>query len=122
MVREDFFTGEVLDSTSPLSSSITDEQYAMQQASFGKYDYDPNSRIMSQPISISGNGYNTGFNPYTMNPPMYNYNPYQNYYGYGYANPALAYQQQMYQQQMYNQQQMQQQLEYYIKPVNLSGE
>lgn len=123
MIKQDFFTGEVLNSTSPpISTNITNEQYAAQQASFGKYDYDPNTRIMSQPVSISGNGYSVGgFSPYTMNQPVYG-NPYQQYYGYGYANPAFAYQQQMQQQMYYNQQQMNRQPEYFVQPVNFSGE
>ena len=120
MRREDFFTGEALPDASPSISEFTSEQDAIQNASFGKYDYDPNARLMSQPVSIypGGYGYNTqnSFGNY-MNQPMYNPYQFQGYYG-GCGNPALYYQQQ----QMQNyQQQMQQQVQYYIKPVNLSG-
>lgn len=110
MRREDFFTGEALPSASPLIS----ETEAIQNASFGKYDYDPAARMMSQPLSIYPGGY--GYNQ----PQMYDYNPYNNYNGY--CNPAFAYQQQIYQQQIYQQQmQMQQEVQCYVPGVNLSG-
>ena len=116
MRREDFFTGEPVQNGSPPISEFTTESEAIQNASFGKYDYDPGMRMMSQPISIYPGSYgynNTNFSNY-MNPPMYQQQ--QMYYGGG--NPALQYQQQ----QMYYQQQMQQQeVRYHIPPVNLSG-
>lgn len=119
MRREDFFTGEPeINSGSPSFSEFTSETEAIQNASFGKYDYDPGARMMSQPVSIypGGYGYNTNFNNF-MNPPVYSGQ--QGYYGGG--NPALYYQQQMYQQQQIQQQQMQQEIKYFIPPVNLSG-
>lgn len=123
MRREDFFTGEVLSGTSPQISEISTEE-AINNASFGKYDYEPGARLM-QPISINpgGYGYNTP-NPYFMNPPQYN-GYYQPNMGYGYNggfNPYYNnYYNAQYQQQQYYQQQMQQEVRTFIKPVNLSG-
>lgn len=110
MRREDFFTGEPLQSGSPpFSSEFTSESEAIANASFGKYDYDPGSRIMSQPVILNpgGYGYNNGniYNPYFMNPPVTG------------GNPAFAF---MQQQQM--QQQIPQEVQYFIKPVNFGGE
>ena len=111
MRHEDFFTGEVLPSTSPNSSSdYISEVEAIQNASFGKYDYDPGARMVSQPLSLNpgGYGYNS-FGPNYMNPPV---NPYYggapvNYgYNYGMMPPP-------------NQEV---QFQYFIKPVNFSGE
>ena len=118
MRRENFYTGEVLPDTSPpnLTNDYTTYSEAVQNASFGKYDYDPGSRLMSQPVSIypGGYGYNPGYN--YMNPNIgIGSNPYQ-YTGYPYynmSNPALSYQQTQYQQP--------QEIQYYISPVNFSG-
>ena len=43
MIRENFFTGEpVIDGSPPfLENNIISENEAEQNASFGKYDYDP---------------------------------------------------------------------------------
>lgn len=121
MRRENFYTGEVLPDTSPpnLTNEYTTYSEAVQNASFGKYDYDPGSRLMSQPVSIYPGGY--GYNPYNnfMNPPVgIGSNPYQygGYQGYPYytSNPALAYQQQM-------QYQQPQEIQYFVSPVNFSG-
>lgn len=136
MRREDFFTGEVLTGTSPQISEISTEE-AINNASFGKYDYEPGSRLM-QPISINPGGYGYNPNQNFMNPPMYNgyqmysggyqqnYNPY--YYNGYYQQPNMGYNpyynnyyNNQYQQQQYYQQQMQQEVRTFIEPVNLSG-
>jgi hypothetical protein len=143
MRREDFFTGEVLSGTSPQISEISTEE-AINNASFGKYDYEPGARVM-QPISINPGGYGyNNFNQNFMNPHAYNggfyqqpnmgYNPYYNQYqqmntgGYNpyyngyYQHPNMEYN--PYYNNYYNnqyQQQMQQEVRTFIEPVNLSG-
>lgn len=125
MRKEDFFTGEVLQtSTSPPFSqdNFISEQEAIQNASFGKYDYDPGARMMSQPVNLYPGGYGYGSNPQQnsafsmgnpafgfMNPPIdpntgYYYNPY-----------AQAYQEQL-------KQISAQQVQYFVQPVNFGGE
>lgn len=122
MRKEDFYTGEPVPNGSPPIVSV-EEIEAANNASFGKYDYDPGMRVMSQPVSIypGAYGYNTNPNPTNstfnsfMNPPVgLGANPcmYNNYGG----NPAFYYQQQ----QQYQYQQPQQ-ISYRIEPVNLSG-
>lgn len=115
MVREDFYTGEpVANGSPPFFQNLISEQEAVENASFGKYDYDPSTRMMmTQPMSIYPGGY--GYN-YNMNPQV----------GigsvpYGYGNPALQYQQQMMYQQQQQMMQSNQQVEYFIKPVNFGG-
>lgn len=132
--------GDVVQATSPAIS----EQEAIENASFGKYSYDPSTRLSTvslpgwqgystsqnpngfyggfQPMGYIGqamNGY--GFNPYYMNSGIGS-NPYMmgNQYGsqpvyQGYGyNPAFAYIQQ--------QQQMQQPQYVQIPPLNYRGE
>ena len=122
MRKEDFFTGEPVETGSPpnFEEQYTTETEAIQNASFGAYSYDPAMRMMSQPVSIYPGGYGyTGFqgptynpnvvNPYFMNPPVgLGSNPY-----YGGYNPAFAYQQQY---------QQPQEIKYFIQPVNFSGD
>lgn len=112
MRREDFFTGgEPLDSSPPITmNEAVSYNEAVENAGFGKYDYDPGMRLMSQPVSLfpGGYGYN---NPQFMNPPVgIGSNPYMpmNY------NPALYYQQQV-------QQQPQVPTTYHIPALNFSG-
>ena len=120
MKREDFFTGEpVEDGSPPFSQNYISENEAIQNASFGKYDYDPGNRIMSQPVNVfpGGYGYSTspnGYNGYYPNQPQVGLgaNPYQ----YGYYNPQSSY---YYQQ---TQQQTPQEITFYVQPVNFSGE
>lgn len=119
MRRENFYTGEVVSDTSPaiLTNEYTTEAEAIQNASFGKYDYDPGMRMVSQqPMSIYPGGY--GYNPNPYIPPIglgsYPYNNY-GYQGTPYnnmMNPALMYQQQY---------QQPQEIKYFISPVNFSG-
>ena len=120
MRKENFYTGEAIPDASPPFSTneYTSEAEAIQNASFGKYDYDPGMRMMSQqPISIYPGGY--GYNPNPYIPPIglgsYPYNNY-GYQGASYGsimNPALMYQQQQYQQP--------QEVKYFVSPVNFSG-
>ncbi len=116
--------GDVVGSTSPSIS----EQEAAENASFGKYNYDPSSRMMQQGVvSLPGwQGYSTSPNPqafYGQTQPlgyigqsmMYGNNPY--YGGIGmnpYMNPYFA------QQPMYQQPQQPPQIQ--IPPLNYRGQ
>ena len=125
MRREDFYTGEPLPNGSPpFLSEFGTEAEAIENASFGKYDYDPGNRMMNnQPITITPGGY--GYNNPVMGgigmPMMSQMNYQMNNYNYGYGNPALAYQQQ--QQMMYMQQQQQStEVRMFIPPINFSSD
>lgn len=128
MRKEDFYTGELLQDSSP--PNLQNEAEAAQMASFGKYDYDPGMRMMTQPIQLTPGAYGYNTNPYGytnfnnyMNQPMYGLgmNPYmyqqqQQYYNPNMGNPALnAYNNQQQQQSQFPQQ-------YFVKPVNFSGD
>ena len=126
--------GEVVDSTSPTIS----EQEAIENASFGKYTYDPMSRMQQNMVNLPGwQGYSTSMNPngfYQQQPMGYigqsmmmgngnNYgigmnpyiaNMYVNQYG---ANPYM-YNNPIY----YQQQQPQQPQSLQIAPLNYRGE
>jgi hypothetical protein len=136
MKREDFYTGEPVPNGSPNLSqneAFCSPSEAVQNATFGQYDYDPSARMNSY-ATPGMVGYNP--NQMYMNPPQYQQgigmggyypNPYFNSQ-YQYYNPY--YQQQMYQQQQYYQQQ--QQMYYwqqqqaaqqvYIQPLSFSGQ
>ena len=119
------YKGEVVESTSPIIS----EQEAIDNASFGKYTYDPMSRMQAT-VSLPGwQGYSTSPNPqfYAQQPmgyigqaiygygqqPQYGYGIGMNPYGYG-GNPAFQY---------FQQPQQQQQPQYVqIAPLNYRGE
>lgn len=111
MRRENFYTGEVLPSSTSPPNIYGTEQEAIENASFGKYDYDPNSRLMSQPVSIYPGGYGYNQNYMYQQPVGIGTNPYQ-YNQQFCANPALAYQQQI----------QQQELQYYIQPLSFGSE
>lgn len=120
MIKEDFYTGEPINFGSPTNFD-QDSLMAEQAASFGKYDYDPGTRMMmsSQPVSIYPGNYGYNTNVPFMNPPTVGLGsyPYQNQqYGYyqGQGNPAIAYMQQQ-------QQNLNTEITYFIKPVNFSG-
>jgi len=127
MIREETFMGELVDTSSPSIS----ESEAIANASFGKYDYDPGSRVMQMQQSVypGQNGYNEEFARY-MNPPAIGIgsNPYASYnpnmpaFGsYGpQMNPAFAWQNRMLQQQSVFQEP--EQLKSFIKPVGINGE
>lgn len=124
MIKENFFTGEPVQSGSP---GFISEQEAIQNAGFGSYDYDPGIRasMAQQPVSIFPGGYGYTSSPIQPNPAFNMYmNPPNDGSGMFY-NPWLLYQQQ-YQQQMMFQQQMQQMMQQevktYIQPVSFSGE
>lgn len=99
MITEDFYTGEPVNTGSP---NINHEAEAASMASFGKYDYDPGTR-MTMPTTLYPGAY--GYNqPYGIGAMPQSYNPVQPTYNqyrttpYGYTgNPALqmmGYQQQ----------------------------
>lgn len=126
------YMGEVVDSTSP---TIISEKEAAENANFGRYTYDPMSRMQQSMVSLPGwQGYSTNPNPngfygqppmgyigqsmmmgqqqpygIGMNPYYVNSNPAFNN-GYMYGNPLL------YQQQVQQPQYMQ------IPPLNYRGE
>jgi hypothetical protein len=112
MIKEDFFTGEVLTGTSPPISPFTSEREAVENAGFGKYDYDPGSRMMNQQYYPGGYGYNQ--QNYMTPPYGLGSNPYQQQY-YGSPNPAISFTNQQ------TQNQQTQEIKGYIQPVNLSG-
>lgn len=128
MIREETFMGELVNPSSPQIS----ESEVISNASFGRYDYDPGSRVMQmqQPVAFPGQyGYNEGIARYT-NPPAIGYNNgYYNapafgigapYYNPAFAmNPAFGWQNRLYQQSVL---QEPQQLRSFIKPVGISGE
>ena len=118
MIREDFFTGEPVDTGSP----VLDESVAADMASFGSYSYDPAQRqqmmMSTAPYYNSRQqpgGVGIGYNPY-MQPRGYQY---QGYYNpmYGGYNPYYQYPYQ--QQQQYHQPEY---IQYKIEPLNPSGE
>ena len=131
MRKEDFYTGEVLTNTSPPISS-QNELEATQMASFGKYDYDPGMRLMSQPTQIypGAYGYNTNPNPalYYGSPQVglganpYGYNTWQNNFNYGYYQNPYYYNGYNYIDQQRGYQPPAPPTQYFIKPVNFSGE
>lgn len=98
MKRENFYTGEPVDTGSPPFY-----ESAETMASFGKYNYDPSERSM---VSIGGYNYypqqqvGIGY-------PSYNFG-YNSAYQYGYANYNQYYQQP-------------QQISYHIEPLNFGG-
>lgn len=112
MRKENFYTGEVLPSSTSPPNIYGTEQEAIYNASFGKYDYDPGARMMSQPVSIypGGYGYNQNFMYQQSQSVGIGSNPYQ--YNVQQFYPSFAYQQQF---------QQPQELQYYIQPVNFSG-
>ena len=132
MIREDFYTGEPVQSGSP--PNFASENEAANMASFGKYDYDPGMRtVVSSPVSIypGQDGYNTiggiGMNPYysQYGNPQPTYGAYRNmgnpvlqpgYGGYG----GSYYQSPYYQQPYY--QQYQQPTSYHVPGISYGGE
>jgi hypothetical protein len=103
MRHENFYTGELVDSSPPIS----EEKEAASNASFGMYDYDPGYRQQIQQQTYPGNyygyggyqqpqqqyqypyygqmvglggGYNTGYNPYMNYGYGYQQNQYNSYY------------------------------------------
>lgn len=123
MIREDFFTGEPVDTGSP----VLDESVAADMASFGAYSYDPAQRQQQMMMSTApyyssgqqGYGGGIGYNPY-MQPGGYNYQGYYNpMYG-GYRSPYYGgyYQNPYYQQQQYQPEY----IEYKIEPLKPAGE
>ena len=123
MIREETFMGELVNPSSPQIS----EAEAIANASFGKYDYDPGSRVM-QFATPGQYGYNSDISRYTNPPPIgiggY-YNPYMAYnpnmpaFGMPQPNPAFAWQQRLQQNSIF---QEPQQLRSFIKPVGINGE
>ena len=109
MIREETFMGELVETSSPQISEVE----AIENASFGKYDYDPAARQASM-IYPGQYGYNGSFNGY-MNPPGYNNGIGMNPPQFGFGNPAFQY----YQQQQY---QPPQEIKSFIPPVNFGGE
>lgn len=123
MIREETFMGELVNPSSPQIS----EAEAISNASFGKYDYDPGSRVMQ--FAYPGQyGYNSNdISRYTSPPPIgIGSNPYMAYnpnmpaFGMPQANPAFTWQNRLYQQQSVFQEP--QQLRSFIKPVGINGE
>jgi hypothetical protein len=121
MIREDFFTGEPVETGSP----SLDETDAANMASFGSYSYDPAQRqqmMLSAPYNsgqFPQQNVGIGYNPY-MQPGGYQYQGYYNPYYQGY-NPY--YQNPYYQQQQpqYGYQQPEY-IEYKIEPLQPSSE
>jgi hypothetical protein len=112
MIREETFMGELVETSSPQISEIE----AIENASFGKYDYDPAARQASM-IYPGQYGYSGSFNGY-MNPPGYNgigMSP----PGFGFGNPLFQNPQYQYYQQQY---QPPQEIKSFIPPVNFGGE
>ena len=128
MKKEDFYTGEPIPNGSPpFFSDHNGEAEAIENASFGKYNYDPGNRLMNSVqspfITPGGYGYNqmNGMMGGIGMPMMPQMNYQNNQYGFG-CNPAIAYQQQ--QQMMYMQQQQYQQSEVrvFVPPINFSND
>lgn len=111
MIREETFMGELVETSSPQISEIE----AAENASFGKYDYDPAARQASM-IYPGQYGYNS-FSGY-MNQPGY-YPP-----GIGMQPPQFGYGNPIFQNPYFIQQQPPppQEIKSFIPPVNLSGE
>lgn len=125
------YMGEVVNSTSPTIS----EQEAIENASFGKYTYDPMSRMQQTMVSLPGwQGYSTSMNPngfyqqpmgyigqsmmggngnYGLGMNPYIANMYSNQYGANPYNPNPIY---------YQQQQPQCPQNLQIPPLNYRGE
>lgn len=124
MQKENFFglpinqSGEAVGGSFPMPPPITDEQEAEQNATFGKYDYDPGVRMMSQPQPLYGQQQGIGYNPW-MQPNPYQYGGPQHF-----QNPAFAFQQQQYQlqQQQRMQQLSSQEAQIFVPPVNFGGD
>ena len=136
MIREETFMGELVNPSSPQIS----ESEAIANASFGRYDYDPSSRVMQYgynnldisrytnppPIGIGSNLYYGGTAPVTFSTTPFTgayTNPNMPAFGMGpQANPAFQWQNQL----LYNQQQsifqQPQQLKSFIMPVGINGE
>lgn len=117
MIQEDFYTGQ------PIRPPDEQENEAANMASFGKYDYDPGARAMSQQQIIYPGGY--GFGNF-MNPPQYGvggtalqYSQFGNpmpTYGFYQPNPVL-------QGSYFQQPQVQQQpTVYHIPGISQNGE
>lgn len=135
MRQEDFYSGEPVITGSPplfaqnegmiINTSQNTDSEAASMASFGKYDYDPGSRVAMVPVSIYPGA--QGYNPqptYGIGapPPQYGYG-YGGYYT-PYGNPQPTYRN--YQQPMWGYPQQQQQPQIpktvHIPGININGE
>jgi hypothetical protein len=86
MIQQDFYTGEPVQSGSPITSTgLSTDVEAANMASFGKYDYD--SGMRNNNMIDYNNQYNMGYpnNMQYNNPYGYN-NQYNNGYNMGYPN------------------------------------
>lgn len=93
MRQEDFYSGEPIAGSPQNFSEMSPEQEATQMAaSFGKYFYDPGSRMMNSPMTINPGGYGYNYNMYPQQftgQPMYGLGSpmrYGNGFGYPYPN------------------------------------
>lgn len=111
MKKEDFYTGEPLSSGSP---PFISEAEAIENASFGKYDYDPSTRIsMQQQAYQQPMMYNPyfGYNPQPY--PMYGLGSVSPYYQQ--PNPYFQFQPQYYCPP-------DQEVQYFVKPIDFGSE